>query len=49
MNYIDFAQELLDEGFNPLPLKNNKAPQLPVGHNFLYSVIDKIESRFFDS
>jgi len=46
MNYTDFAEELALEGFNPIPLKKNKAPMLPVGHEFLYKPIDKIDSRF---
>ena len=28
---IDFAYDLLNEGLNPLPLKNNKAPMLEKG------------------
>lgn len=46
MNYIETAEELLMEGFNPLPLLKNKAPKLPIGHKFLYEKIDKIEERF---
>jgi hypothetical protein len=46
MNFINHAEELALEGFNPLPLKKDKAPMLPVGHPFLYESIDRIESRF---
>lgn len=46
MTFIEIAEEYLMEGFNPLPLKENKAPKLPVGHDFLYNKIDKIEIRF---
>jgi hypothetical protein len=46
MSLIDEAQELFDEGFNPLPLRKDKAPMLEKGHNFLYSKMDNIESRF---
>jgi hypothetical protein len=43
---IDEAQMLYDEGFNPLPLFNTKAPMLKKGHPYLYEKIDKIEWRF---
>jgi hypothetical protein len=43
---LDAAHEYFQEGLNPLPLKNNKAPMLPVGHPFLYQKIDNIDSRF---
>lgn len=46
MNFIEIAEEYIMEGFNPLPLLNNKAPKLPKGHNFLYSKINNIEQRF---
>lgn len=46
MNFVDTALEWASEGYNPLPLKANKAPNLSPGHGFLYSPIDKIESRF---
>lgn len=32
-------------GLNPLPLKENKAPNLPKGHNYLYEEIDDL-SKF---
>lgn len=46
MNYSEQAQEYLNEGFNPIPCKKTKAPQLETGHRFLYETIDKIEQRF---
>jgi len=46
MTLLDAAQNYFDEGFNPLPLKNNKAPMLNPGHPFLYEKIDRIEERF---
>lgn len=46
MNLVDAANEYISEGYNPLPLKKDKSPRLEVGHNFLYSPIDKVESRF---
>jgi hypothetical protein len=46
MNLINEAHDLQMAGFNPLPLKNNKAPMLPVGHNYLYESIDNIDVLF---
>lgn len=46
MNFVSHAQDLISEGFNPLPLKPDKSPALPIGHPFLYKTIDKVESRF---
>jgi hypothetical protein len=46
MNLIDEAYELLSEGFNPLPLKDNKSPLLPVGHSYLYNKIEDIDKLF---
>lgn len=46
MDLIQFAQSYSEEGLNPLPLKKDKAPLLPVGHSFLYSKIDRIQERF---
>lgn len=43
---VSAAHRYLDFGLNPLPLKLNKTPALPRGHNFLYEVIDNIENRF---
>lgn len=48
MNYIQQAHDFLADGFNPLPLKLNKAPKLPTGHPFLDQPIDLIERRFLD-
>lgn len=36
MNYVDIAEEMRIEGFNPIPLKDNKAPALPKDHAYLY-------------
>ena len=36
MNFRETAENFLIAGLNPLPLKSNKAPNLLVGHNFLY-------------
>jgi hypothetical protein len=41
MNLINEAKELLFNGFNPLPLKNNKAPMLEKGHDLLYKKIEE--------
>lgn len=46
MNFVQQAEELSQGGFNPLPLHQNKATKLPIGHSFLYKEIDKINSRF---
>lgn len=46
MNFVDVAREWISEGFNPLPLKEDKAPKLPVGHEFLYKPIDNVVKRF---
>jgi hypothetical protein len=46
MNYIYIAEEFIYEGYNPLPLLNNKAPKLPKDHKFLYEPINNIEQRF---
>jgi hypothetical protein len=48
MNFVDDALTFFDEGFNPLPLNENKSPKLPKNHNFLYSKINEIETRFID-
>jgi len=52
MNLIDTAYDYLSEGLNPLPLKENKAPLLPKGHNYLYEQvkeedIDKLFANAF--
>lgn len=36
MNFKDIAEEYLIAGLNPLPLRENKAPNLPKGHKLLY-------------
>jgi hypothetical protein len=41
MDLKDYAYDLLMEGFNPLPLKENKAPNLEKGHNYLYELVDE--------
>ena len=41
MHLKDYAYDLLMEGFNPLPLKENKAPNLEKGHNYLYELVDE--------
>lgn len=46
INFTEYAEELAMEGFNPLPLKRDKAPMLNIGHPFLYEPIDKIHARF---
>lgn len=46
MNLSEYAHDLLMEGFNPLPLKANKAPLVESGHSFLYEPIDDIDRRF---
>ena len=51
MHLKDYAYDLLMEGFNPLPLKENKAPNLEKGHNYLYELVDEndIDKLFNDS
>lgn len=47
MTLKETAEEFLIAGLNPLPLRENKAPNLPRGHQFLYQ---RNESLFnFDS
>lgn len=48
MHLIDYAYDLLAEGFNPLPLKENKAPDLDKGHNYLYELVkeDDVKKLF---
>lgn len=45
---ITEARQLIAEGFGALPLKANKAPLLPEGHQYLYELIpeDQIDSLF---
>lgn len=48
MNFINIAYDLLNEGFNPLPLNNNKSPKLKKGHQYLYEKVNEndIEKLF---
>ena len=39
MKLSEHAHDLLMEGLQPLPLKENKAPMLEKGHNYLYESI----------
>ena len=39
MQLTDHAYDLLMEGLQPLPLKDNKAPLLDKGHNYLYDLV----------
>jgi hypothetical protein len=36
VNFKEIAEDYLMAGLNPLPLRENKAPNLPKGHNLLY-------------
>lgn len=38
---FDTALEYLTEGLNPLPLKGDKSPMLPVGHPYLYQPMNE--------
>lgn len=46
MNFTEVARQWVDEGFNPLPLRNNKAPKLPKGHPYLYEPIEASDMFF---
>ena len=48
MKLTDHAHDLLMEGLQPLPLKENKAPMLEKGHNYLYESIkeDDVDRLF---
>jgi hypothetical protein len=48
MQLTDHAYDLLMEGLQPLPLKDNKAPLLDKGHNYLYELVkeDDIQKLF---
>ena len=46
MNFKDYAYNLIYEGFNPLPLNENKSPKLPKGHKYLY---EKVSENDVDS
>lgn len=39
MNLTDYAYNLIYEGFNPLPLNDNKSPKLRKGHPYLYEKV----------
>lgn len=41
MSLINNAYDFLSNGFNPLPLKDNKAPMLQKGHDYLYNRIEE--------
>lgn len=47
MNFKDIAEEYLMAGLNPMPLKENKSPNLPVGHPYLYE--ENLDYVNFDS
>ena len=51
MNLIDIAIQYLSEGLNPFPLKNNKAPMLPIGHKYLYEKVSEkdVKKLFLNS
>jgi hypothetical protein len=51
MNLTETAYDLWCEGLNPLPLKNNKAPMLYKGHDFLYTKMteSEIETLFVNA
>ena len=38
MSFKSIAEMYLMAGLNPLPLRDNKAPNLPKGHKFLYEL-----------
>lgn len=42
-NLINAALQLTSEGFGVLPLNSNKTPNLPVGHDCLYSILPDSE------
>lgn len=50
MHLNDYAYDLLMDGFNPLPLKHSKAPNLKKGHPYLYEFVneDHIDKLFTD-
>ncbi len=50
MKLTNHAHDLLMEGLNPLPLKENKAPMLEKGHNYLYESINEEDiDRLFNN
>lgn len=50
MNFIDEAYAFWQEGYNPLPLKTNKAPKLKKDHPYLYEKVaeEDIDKLFID-
>lgn len=46
MNFVSQAHDFIAEGLNPVPLKKDKSPKLPQGHDYLYKTIDKVETLF---
>ena len=48
MSFVNEAYDLIMEGFNPLPLNENKSPKLPKGHPYLYEKINNVEQLFYD-
>lgn len=48
MNYIDTALAFLEEGMNPIPGRETKAPALEQGHPFFHYKIDNVQQRFAD-
>lgn len=50
MKLSEHAHDLLMEGLQPLPLKENKAPMLEKGHNYLYESIKEEDiDRLFNN
>ena len=50
MKLSEHAHDLLMEGLQPLPLKENKAPMLEKGHNYLYESINEEDvDRLFNN
>ncbi len=50
MKLLNHAHDLLMEGLQPLPLKENKAPMLEKGHNYLYeSIKEEDVDRLFNN
>jgi hypothetical protein len=47
MSFKSIAESYLIAGLNPLPLRENKAPNLPKGHKFLYELNENLLN--FDS
>lgn len=43
VDFTDPAQYYLDNGFNPIPTREDKSPMLPAGNNFLYQPMTAID------